>query len=152
MHFIIPRAQQGKWKPHLTESGVKACKTLVAEGESAFQYSLKLEKFYNAQGNEILSLHELTSQNYGEVNSETQSAHGSFILKGHYILIENVLAELNGLEYEIPHSEIHETMEITDNSNCRFVVKDSDGEIVRFITDEQIKGYSFNTSGELIAP
>lgn len=152
MHFIIPKAQQGIWKPHFTESGVKACKALMAEGETTFQYSLKLEKFYDAQGIEILTLHELTSQNYGEVNSETKSAHGSFILKGHHIPIENVLAELRGLEYEIPHSEIHETMEITDNSKCRFVVKDTEGKIVRFITDEQIKEYSFNESGQLLAP
>lgn len=152
MHFIIPRPQQGKWKPHLTEAGVAACKTLMAEGETEFQYSLQLEKFYDSSGSEILTLHKLTSQNYGEVNSETKSAHGCFVLAGHYIYIENVLAELKGLEYEIPHGEIHEKMEITDNCNCRFVVRGSDGEIVRFITDEQIRGYSFDEQGNLVTP
>lgn len=152
MHLIIPYPQKGKWKPILTEAGVAACKTLVEEGETEFQYNLKLEKFYDYSGSEILSLNKLTGQNYGEVNSETKSAHGCFVLADHYIYIENLLAELKGLEYEIPHGEVHEKMEITDNSNCRFVVKDSNGEIIRFITDEQIRGYSFNEQGNLITP
>lgn len=143
---------RGRATLHLTEAGVAACKTLVAEGEKEFQYSLQLEKFYDSSGSEILTLHKLTSQNYGEVNSETKSAHGCFVLAGHYIYIENVLAELKGLEYEIHHGEIHEKMEITDNTNCRFVVKDSNGEIVRFITDEQIRGYSFDDQGSLVTP
>jgi hypothetical protein len=146
MHFIIPHPQQGKWKPHFTEAGVAACKKLVKEGEKEFQYSLKLE------GSEILTMHELTSQSYGEVNSETKSAHGCFFLAGHYIFIENVLVEIKGLEYEIPHVEFNQKMEITDNSNCRFVVKDSNGEIVRFITDEQIREYSFDDKGGLCTP
>ncbi len=152
MHFIIPHPQQGKWTPHVTENGKEACKALVAEGETEFQYNLKLEKFYNNHGDEILSLHELTSQSYGEVNSDTKSAHGCFLLNEHYIYIEDVLVELKGLEYEIPHGEIHETMEITDNSSCRFVVKDSSGEIIRFITDEQIRNYRFDEEGNLVAP
>lgn len=152
LHFIIPHPQRAKWKPHLTEAGIEACKVLVAEGETEYQNRLNLEKFYDCSGNEILSVQELTSQNYGEVNSDTKSAHGSFVLKDHYIYIDSVLAELKGLEYEVPHGEVHETMEITDNSKCRFVLKGSSGEIIRFITDEQIKGYGFDANGNLVAP
>jgi hypothetical protein len=152
MHFIIPHPQRAKWKPRLTDAGIKACKALIAEGETEYQYNLNLEKFYDSSGNETLTVQELTSQNYGEVNSDTKSAHASFVLKGHYIYIDNVLAELKGLEYEVPHSEVHETMEITDNSKCRFVLKDASGEVIRFITDEQIKGYTFDANGILIAP
>ncbi|MDV6315922.1 restriction endonuclease [Idiomarina sp. HP20-50] len=152
MQFIIPRPQQGKWKPHLTEAGVAACKALVAEGETELEYNLKLEKFYDSSGNEKLSLNQLTSKNYGEVNSETKSAHGCFVLAEHYIYIKNVLVELNGLEYEVPFDEFHEKMEITDNSKCRFVVKDANGEICRFITDEHIRNYSFDEQGNLVAP
>lgn len=152
MHFIIPNSRQGKWIPHLTKNGKVACKILVAEGETEFRYNMRLENFYNKHGEESLSLFKLTSQGYGEVNSDTKSAHGCFLLAGHYIYIENVLAEIKGLEYEVPHTEIHETMEITDNSNCRFVVKDSSGEVIRFITDEQIQNYGFDKKGNLVAP
>lgn len=152
MHFIIPHPQRGKWVPHFTDNGKESCKSLVAEGETEFHYNLQLERFYDEQGNEKLSLYDLTSQEYGEVNSETKSAQGCFLLPDHYVRIESVLAELKGLEYEIPYTDAHEKMEITDNSQCRFVVKDTDGEIVRFITDQHIQNYKFDNEGNLITP
>ncbi len=152
MHFTIPRPHQGKWIPHLTNEGNEACKKLISNGETELRYDLKLEKFYDNQGTESLTLQQLTSQNYGEVNPETKSAHGCFLLKNQHIYIGNALIELHGLEYSVPHDEINQTMEITDNSNCRFVIKDSNGEIVKFITDEQIQEYSFDDKGNLVAP
>lgn len=152
MHFLIPHPRQGKWIPHVTEQGKECCKSLVKEGEKEFNYSLRLENFYDDQGNKKLSLFELTSQDYGAINSDTKSAHGCFLLPKHYLQIENVLVELKGLEYEIPYTETHQKMEITNDSNCRFVVKDAEGALVRFVTDQQIQTYSFDEEGNLIKP
>ncbi|WP_444914675.1 hypothetical protein [Microbulbifer sp. TRSA007] len=148
MHFIIPRPERGSWHPHFTEKG----KEELLEGKNVVKYQLLVDRFYDEKGKNILSLQDLTSGGYGEMNQETKCAHGCFLLPNHFIATSSALIELRGLEYKIPLSEFSQTLEITDDSMARFVIKNSNGDIIRFITDDQIKQYKFSDDGELIAP
>ncbi|TIH09145.1 hypothetical protein [Pseudomonas leptonychotis] len=152
MHILMPHPQQGKWLPHLTNEAVAQSKTMIPEGEESLHYTLRLENFYDSAGNIITTLFDLTSMGYGEINTETNSAHGTFLLHGNYIDINGYFLELKGLEYEIPYTERHQTIEITDDSECRFVLKNSKDEIIRFITDEKLRTYTFDANGQLVAP
>ena len=150
MHIIIPQSQNAKWVPHITSRGKEALKTLIAEGDEEFKYQVDLRYFYDSKGNEILSLHDLTSLGYGITHQETGKSHGSFLLTDHYMKVDGVLAEMHGLEYELSYSHHIQKMEITDNSEHRFVLLDEDDKVIKFITDEKLRKYMFNDNGKLI--
>jgi len=91
----------------------------------------------------------LTSHGYGEVNQDTGKSHACFWLKGHYIEINGMLAEINGLEYEIRYSYDVQEMRITDDSENRFVLLDQDGNSLNVLTDKKLKEYEFDEDGNL---
>ena len=150
MHIVIPQARKGIWKPHFTADGMAAIKRTIDPKEKKISHNLILEKFYDSNGNQALTLFELTSTGYAETNSETKCAHATYLLKDKYISVNGVYAELKGLEYEVPFSERFETFEITDDRRCRFILKDENNDIIRFITDDQLQNYKFDTNGKLL--
>jgi gamma-glutamylcyclotransferase (GGCT)/AIG2-like uncharacterized protein YtfP len=150
IHVIRPEALQGKWLPHFTERGEIALKTLLKDGEENHQYDVKLESFFDEQGNEVLTLYDLTSQGYGDVNQETKRAHGSFLVNNLFIKVDGVLTEIRGLEYDIPFSYYTREIRITDDSEHRFVIADENGNVLKFLTDKHLRSFSFDREGNLI--
>ena len=86
---------------------------------------------------------------YGNINSDTNKSHACFLLKNYYVKINDVLAEINGLEYEIPYSFHTEVMKITDDSENRFVLLDNDGKPLKIITDKNLNKFEFDEDGNL---
>lgn len=150
MHIHMPRPEKARWVPCLTKRGESALKALAKPRADRVEYQTVLSCFYDVFGNEILSLHELTSKGYGETNSKTGMSHGCFLLKDHYIEINGILAEINGLEYELPYENYTEELRITDDSGHRFVLVDKDGKVSRFLTDRTLREFDFNENGKLI--
>lgn len=150
--MVIHSAQPeiAKWHPHITKAGQTAMKVLLKEGQNRLEYQMGLSCFYDSLGKEILSLHELTSHGYGVTNSDTGKSHASFLLKDHYIKINGILAEINGLEYEVPYSTFSQELRITDDSGHRFVLLDKDGNVIKFLTDKKLREFEFDESGSLI--
>ena len=151
MTFYNPLTERATWKPHLTQNGKEALRPLMNE-HGEVHFNAKLEEFYDNTGNKTVSIFDLTSLGYGEVNSDTGSSHGSYLLKGNYAKINGVLAEMSGLEFEMPFSVMKQTLEITNDQESRFVLKDIEGNIISFFTDEMLKKYSFDSDGKLIVP
>lgn len=149
MHLIIPHPQEAKWLPHITKNGQEALKALLKEGESTLQYQLRLENFFDSKGNAILTLQDLTSGSYGEIHQDTGKSHACYLLTQHYIEINGVLAEIYGLEYELPYGRTSQEIRITDDSEHRFVLLDQNGEVLKFITDEELRKYEFDENGNL---
>lgn len=108
-----------------------------------------LHCFYDKEGNETLSLQELTSHGYGDINEETGKSHACFILAGHYIDINGVLAEISGLEYEMPYTYHQEKIRISDDSENRLALLDSEGNTIKIITDKKLREYEFDNDGNL---
>ena len=150
IHIMSPNPRQGKWLPHLTERGNMALKTLLRDGEESRKYNVMLDSFFDEYGNEVLTLHDLTSQGYGDVNQETNKAHGSFLLSNLFIKVDSVLAEIRGLEYEIPFSYYTREIRITDDSEHRFVITDENGNVLKFLTDKLLQTFSFDEDGNLL--
>jgi Restriction endonuclease len=148
IHIISPNPLQGKWLPHFTERGKIV---LLKDGGKSCRYdNVILESFFDEYGKKVLTLHELTSQGYGDVNQETNTAHASFLLNNLFIKVGGVLAEIRGLEYEIPFSYCVREIKITDDSEHRFVITDENGDILRFLTDKLLRTFSFDGDGKLI--
>jgi hypothetical protein len=150
MHLTIPHPQKGKWLPHITQNGQIALKSLLKAGEEKLEYQVGLEFFYDENGKHLLTLKELTSHGYGDINTETDKSSACFTLPNHYIDINGVLAEIHGLEYEIPYTYLSEEIRISDDSKNRLVLLDSKGSPINIITDEKLKEYEFDESGNLI--
>lgn len=150
LQIIMPHPNDAQWFPHITSKGQEAVKTLLKEGEEKLECQMGLHCFYDENGNEILSLQELTSHGYGDINKETNKAHACFILPGHYIDINGVLAEVHGLEYEVPYSYHTEEIRISDDSENRLVLLDNEGNPIKIITDEKLREYKFDEDGNLI--
>jgi hypothetical protein len=104
IHVESLQPNHGKWVPHLTDRGNGALKTLLRHDEPGCKFNIMLDACLDEHGNEVLTLHDLTSKGYGDVNVETNEAHASFLLTRLFIKVDNVLAEIRGLEYEIPCS------------------------------------------------
>jgi len=150
IHLHCPQPEKAKWLPHITEAGQSALKVLLQDGEERIEYNMELRSFHDSKGQEIQSLFDLTSQGYGETHEDTGMSHASFILKDHYININGVLAEIHGLEYEIPYSEHTQELRITDDSGHRFVLLDQSGNVVKFLTDRRLREFEFDDDGKLI--
>jgi len=148
--YIIPHPNNAKWKPCLTEKGENSLKILATKGESEITYTSKIEDFYDSNEAKILSFFELTSFGYGDFNKDTHIANGCFYLPDHHIKICNILTEIYGLEYQMPFSEHERIIEITDDSNHRFVLKKVNGNIIGFFSDVNIQDFKFTDDGKLI--
>lgn len=150
MHIHMPQPEKARWVPRLTKRGESVLKVLANPGADRVEYQTVLSCFYDVSGNEILSLHELTSKGYGETNSETGMSHGCFLLKEHYIEINGILTEIYGLKYELPYGNYTEEIRITDDSGHRFVLVDKDDKISMFLTDRNLREFDFNENGKLV--
>lgn len=150
-HFEVPMPSEGQFVPALTEAAQELLKAkFLKEGESKFAYQLGLSEFFDADGKSILSLEALTTTGYGETKEDDKTSHGCYLLPGHHLNINGVLAELKGLEYHVPHEYFTRQIIITDDSTTRFVVKDGSGQALLILTDKRLQEFSFDEQGNLI--
>jgi hypothetical protein len=146
---IIPLLDQAKWLPHLTTEGSTRLASLQKSDEDSVKFQVDLYCFCDAQGNEILSLRDLTSRGYGDINRDTNKSHGCFLLENHFIDVEGVLVEINGLEYEVPYSYDTSEIIITDDSEHPLALKNGEGKVLKILTDKKLREYSFDEDGNL---
>jgi Restriction endonuclease len=149
MKLIAPHPREASWTPHVTDEAKENCRAFLREGERELNFKMELEILYDKEGAEKLKLLALTGRGYGEVNIDTRCAHGCFLLENHYIYLNQLLVELRGLEYKVPYTEIEQILEINFDSKARFVVKNQSGEVLRFISDAELRTYEFDSDGNL---
>ena len=147
---MSPNPQRGKWLPHWTEKGEKALKTLLRDGEDSRRFDAIVDSFFDEHGNKVLTLHDLTSQGYGDIDQEKSQAHGCFLLNNLFIKVNGTLAEIRGLEYEIPFSYYTRELRITDDSKHRFVIVDESGNVLKFLSDKLLQTFYFDKDGNLL--
>lgn len=149
IHISMPQTQSAKWIPHVTAAGQEALNTLLKNPEDSFECKMKVDYFYNKSGEKKLSIEELTSYGYGNINKETDKTNACFLLKDSYMKINGVLAELHGLEYEMPYSYHTQEMRISNDSENKFVLLDGEGNILKFLSDEMLREYEFDENKNL---
>jgi hypothetical protein len=150
LHITSPNPRQGKWLPHFTEKGEIALKKLLLNGEEGRMFNVVLDSFFDVNGNNVMTLHDLTSHGYGDVNQETNKACGSFLLNNQFIKVDGVLAEIRGLEYEIPFKYYTQEIRITDDSEHRFVLRDERGKVLKVLSDKLLRMFNFDEDGNLL--
>lgn len=148
-HISLPLLDQAVWIPHVTEGGKKKLLSLLKKEENEVKIPMKIRCFYNKNGEKSLTIEEITSNGYGDINETTECSEGCFILTNCYNKIDELLIEMIGIEYKIPY--YHETKEIliTDDSENRFVVLDENEKPIKIITDEKLRKYDFQEDGSI---
>ncbi len=149
--YTIPKLHESNWTTHWTAEGYAKLLALIPEGQNSLETGGIIDDIFDAGGNPITSIFELTSKGYGVIG-EDKVARACYWLPGHYVQTNGILVPIYGIEYEVPH-EIHvRTFEITDDSTYRFVVLDENNAAVRILTDENLRKFSFDAAGQLIVP
>lgn len=149
MMLMTPKMGLAKFTPHFTSTGNEKLRALLQPGEHQVQWQAGLSCFYDAAGNPILSLWDLTSLGYGELFGDTMTAYGTFLLSGLRIKVRDILADVNGLEYEVPFEIIESEIQVTYDSKNRLVITDSNGKILLFLTEDMLKQYSTDADGNI---
>jgi hypothetical protein len=87
---------------------------------------------------------------YKTINEDTKKFHFSFPFpEGCYILTKNTLIEIEKLEYEIPYVTRTQEIRITDDSENRLILLDSNGSPLKLLTDKELRKYKLDDSKNL---
>lgn len=112
------------------------------------EYELKIEEFYNQNGNPVLKVSDVfNTQNIApmvnNVSSGTWRPDNSI-----YIKVFEELVLVDSIDYNIPFKIIkHE--QVLRGDNPKLLVSSEDGTIDRIITEKQLKSVSFNKDGTI---
>lgn len=140
MSMHIADYERGKYQPIFTKKGRNKAEE---SGLANKQVEMRLENFYNENGDIILTLYELTKNNPpGTTWEENFIAKGCWIING-FFEIEDELYEIKGLEYEVPYSVGKQELVIEGGGNPKIYIKSHSGSIDKLITDEDLKKVIF---------
>ena len=140
MSIHIPDYKKGKFQPIFTKKGLEKAKQKKIINKPI---EMRLENFFNEQGNVIITLHELTTKYPpGTTWGKNYIAKACWIIDG-YLEIESELYQIKGIQYEIPYSVREEQIIIEGGGNPKIYIKSHSGEINKLITDEDLKKVKF---------
>jgi Restriction endonuclease len=143
--ILLPDYDRARWNPIFTPEGQA---TLTAGG-TAVDVHMTLDRFFDADGNEKLTVHDLTEGGFGDCLGQAETK-GCFCLPGHYIKYGERLAEVHGLEYSMPFLTEKQTVEIVTTGAPKILVRAEDGTVNKLIMDEQLRRMQFDANGNVV--
>lgn len=144
---VFPDFTHGTYNPIFSTKGIEMLKKNHLLGE---HIPLRLENFYDADGNVRKTLEELTKSLNDQVslkNMDQTQLQGEFDLDGLYIPINNTLYPLRILKYTIPVVRFTISDQISDSGHPVLLIKSLDGKTDKLITLEKLKQISFSKEG-----
>lgn len=147
-HYV-PLIDNTKWTIHWTENGRELLIESMAKHETTRIVQTNMQAIYDASGQIVTSIEELTRQGYACL-SEDNVSRGCYWLPGLYVDSNELRVPIHGIEYEMPYHIHTTTSEITTKSPYRLVVTDEKNEPTRVLTEANIKGYQFDTQKNVI--
>ena len=139
MHFAD--YQHGNYQFIWTEDGWAK---LEQDGIAGKPITMRIEEFYDKDGNVITNLQELTSKHSpGTSWEEGYVAKGCWILNGGHFKYNGEFYAIRGLQYEIPFLISNSELVIEGGGNPKIYIKSETGSIDKLITDEDLKKVKF---------
>jgi len=151
--LVIPELQRARWSVTFTEEGEKKLKKSIPPGEDRLDFKQGLEEFFDAKGQVMISLFDLTSKGY--VAPEVDGvARGSFSLPDAYIKVNEDLVGITELKYEIPFRTEIKQIIIGDDpkqppSNYLMSIETHEGDLLKKISEQELKKYSIDAGGKV---
>jgi len=133
--------QHGKYQFVWTKEGwAKLEKDDIAGKE----ISMRIEEFYDKDGNVLTNLYELTSKHPpGTTWEKGFVAKGTWILNGGHFKHNGELYAIRGLQYEVPYLISNSELVIEGGGNPKVYIKSETGSIDKLITDKDLKKVKF---------
>jgi hypothetical protein len=147
--YSIPQYEAARWVVHWTSDGLASLQALIPLGENSVDIGGPIDEFFDANGKPLISIAELTAKGHGS-RGEDNVCRACYLLPGHYVRTNGILAPIHGIEYEIPYLIHTSSFEITDDSTHRLVVLDGNDSPLRILTDEKLREFDFAPNGVLI--
>ncbi|QYX30742.1 restriction endonuclease [Sphaerospermopsis torques-reginae] len=140
---LVPKCQDGKYKPIWTSDGDSLLEKLIQEDVVKENTTIGVFSIYDANGNIIYTIQELTHEliNIYWGSSITQEAIGCIPTPNGHIKIQDKFVPIHGIDYSIPLYEIVETVIVQADGNVKLLVKSEDGKVNKLITDTQLSNY-----------
>lgn len=133
--------QNGKYQFVWTKEGWEA---LEKDDIAGKQITMRIEEFYDKDGNVITNLHELTSKYPpGTTWEDGYIAKGTWILKDGYFKHDEKLYAIRGLQYEVPYLVSTQQLIIEGGGTPKIYIKSESGTIDKLITDKDLKKVKF---------
>jgi hypothetical protein len=117
---------------------------LQKDGHASKLVSMSVDRFYDKEGNTLVTIHDLTKFHPpGTTWEKDFISKGCWIIRG-YLKFENKLYSIRGIEYEVPFRVSEQELVIENEGQPRLYIKNQDGTIDKLITDKDLKKVKFN--------
>lgn len=125
---------------------------LQKDGHANKFVSISIDKFYDKDGNTLITIPDLTkSHSPGTTWEKNFISKGCWIIDG-YLKFENKLYPIKVVEYEVPFRVSENDIVIESEGQPRLYIKNEDGTIDKLITDKDLKKVKFNDGKVEIEP
>lgn len=148
-HVCIPMPEPSSFHLVLSDLGFDQLREMKAGPDDIGTVA---SGFHDANGSPAMTIAELTSQGYGEVDPETKIASGCYLLDDQYLLVKGVPVSVCGLVYSVPHHFETFEMVIEDSSIHRLTLRDAGGNVLKVLSDRTLREYSFGSDGRVLGP
>jgi hypothetical protein len=117
---------------------------LQKDGHASKLVSMSVDRFYDKDGNTLITIHDLTKFHPpGTTWEKNFISKGCWIIRG-YLKFENKLYSIRGVEYEVPFRVSENQIVVESEGQPRLYIKNEDGSIDKLITDKDLKKVKFN--------
>ena len=132
---------------------VEGQKELIKDGYESKEMKLRLEEFYDKNGNSLITIHDLTKFHPpGTTWEKNFISKGCWVIKDGYVNLDNKLYPIKGVQYEVPYRVSEQEIVIESEGTPRLYIKNADGSIDKLITDKDLKKVRFNDGRVDIEP
>jgi hypothetical protein len=140
----------GSLLPRLSEAAsVKLRSAFGPDVKNGDTFQVGVDTFFDAKGNQISSVSEITRELCGEVDHSQSKMIGYLPRAGHHLLVNNTLIEIEGFDYNAPVVTDIEKVIIESSENPSVTHCDGTGKVKHVFTKEQLRRFHFSDDGTI---
>ena len=135
--MVVPDYSLGKLNCAWTEEAINK---FTENNLANKKLNMGIDRFYNVDGSIDCFLIDYTYKNQPiHVNIDDEFAIGCWWLPNRYIMYENKLYGIKGIEYKIPYNRSTTTFKIETEGTPQILIKSGDGKTDKLLTDKQFR-------------
>lgn len=141
MSMHVPNYESSKMKFIWTNEGWT---NLEKDGYAFTEMNLQIEKFYDKDGEPLITIYDLTKFDAPQTNWEKGFiSKGCWIIKNGFLKLDDKLYSIRGVEYEVPFLVSEQEIVIESEGQPRLYIRNADGTINTLISDKELKKVRF---------
>jgi hypothetical protein len=147
LHVLAANHRTSVFNPVFTPEGVSVLKKYF---QDAGTISCPIDALYDANGARVVTIFDLTSKGFGDIDASTRCARACYWLPGLRVLVRGHLIPISGIEYTVPFTYTQTDISVSADAGRRLVIRDKNGLPIRILTDKQLRKFSFDADGRVV--